>query len=93
MIDPTALDELLEVLRDHSVATFSCPEFSVSLLPAAPDEKIDMAAEIKEGNAAARRPLARGLFGNPKLWPGGEPPQFPRRQPERTSDAIKESDL
>lgn len=88
---PEQLDEFLEVLRDHSVAEFSCPEFSVSLLPSAPSEKIDMAQQIKEGNSMVRRTVGRGLFAHPKLWPGGEAPQFPKKQPERTV-TISEGD-
>jgi hypothetical protein len=76
MIDPHLLDEILEVLQDRGVSSFACPEFSVSLTPAVRVDNQPIREAIAEGNEAAKRPLARGVFGHPSLWPSGVP-QFP----------------
>lgn len=79
MINPAELEDILEVLREHNVASFTCPEFSVSLLPAAPAaEGTDVSAAIKEGNeiAQGKSPGPRGAFSHPSLWPNGTAPTF-----------------
>lgn len=87
---PEQLDEYLEVLRDHNVAEFSCPEFSVSLLPAAPRSAATVAADIKEGNESVRAPARHGAFSHPSLWPNGTPPSFPKAERgEKRSEAVR----
>lgn len=80
MITPDELDDILEVLCERSVATFSCPEFSVTLHLAAPKgEDNDISTAIKEGNEAAlgRTSNPRGVFAHRSLWPDGRAPTFP----------------
>jgi hypothetical protein len=89
-IDPVQLEEILEVLRDKHATSFSCPEFSVVLAPAAPSEMTDLKRDIREGNAMSKAPAARGAFGHPSLWPGGTPPSFPRRERAPATEAITE---
>ena len=94
MIDPTALDNLLEVLREHNVASFSCPEFSVDLLPAVVARKgadPDIARAVAQREAARVLPPAKGNYGHPSLWPNGKPPAFTRKEEVRVSPFQGES--
>lgn len=92
MIDPDELDDLLEVLIKRHVASFECPEFSVTLHAAAPAEVSSISRDIKEGNAAVRKPQAHGLYSHPSLWANGAPPSFPRTTKAAETEAIRESD-
>ncbi len=70
------LDDLLATLREHGVASFSCSEFSLSLLPGLV-EADDDGLDLKKAVAEAKVPVARGVYGHPSLWPNGRPTSFP----------------
>lgn len=80
-LSPTYLREMLEVLRDAQVASFSCPLFSVNLLPyversAQPDTDIEKAMERVQEEKSRPRPA--GVIGHSSLWPNGFIPDFPK---------------
>ncbi len=83
MIDPARLDEILEVLRENGVASFSCAEFSVALTPSVPSSEVDVSEAIKTGNEALNKPAAHGVFGHQSLWGPDGPPSFPREERSR----------
>ncbi len=75
------LDEILSILRDHDVSSFTCAEFSVVLGPALPTADEEVAA--KPGELVKVRPGSvtpvSNLYANRSLWPNGEPPTFPKK--------------
>lgn len=81
-LSPELLDEYLAVLREHQVDTFTCPAFTVTLLPMASDNG-EVKSEIKQAQerreAARNAPVKHGVYSHPAIrWPGGTPPTFPR---------------
>lgn len=76
---PDTVDQILEVLRDHGVTHFACPAFSVTL-GAAPVPESEAFAAPGELIKVRTAESVRGLYANPALWPGGVPPQFPKKE-------------
>ena len=76
-----ALDELLEVLRTHGVTRYECGEFSlvIGVAPVPESEERPEAGQLIRARPAEET-NARGIYANPSLWPGGQPPKFPRKQ-------------
>lgn len=78
MLTPDQLDEYLDVLRDKGVTHFACEVFTVTLGLAPEEEEDDIGKAIQEAKEAEHAPrAARGVFGHPSLWNGGQPPRFP----------------
>lgn len=77
-LDIDQIDDLLDVLRKHGVTQFSCPAYSLSIGE----------APVPESDAPTDRQLirvrpetyAKGIYANPALWAGGEPPRFPKKE-------------
>lgn len=86
-LTPTQLDEYLEVLRDRGAASFTCPAFSVVLVPDFTEPDNDDVKDPEMAKVIARRaavaPAPHGNYSHPSLWRGAEPPSFPR--PDRPS--------
>ncbi len=74
-INPEQLEALLEILKEWQVEEFEGLGFHVRFqpqLPPAPPsaEVLDFPQKKEEG--------PRSAWQEPKLWPGGKPPSFPK---------------